>query len=298
MTQISVSQDSITTVLLDTDHIKLGEASEYYKKLVQYKKLDETIEVLSGIKEEDNWKAVILLNILKKKKEEAEEPEFNFLIQQCKRFSLSYRSNSRQLSSMKGAICYRVGVDAGAGFEQGDLDVVGTEGFLNCTGVLIATTTSEGTPCYYLAHISGERTTKKDVMAELDKILSDVQELTRRKLKWSDLVDQLTLVGPGGEFEDPSLGYKQLFKILTQEKAKPTCLFGDSVAFNLTGTGDLIILDPQGQLNEGTESEPPRVGHGVYSPTDNINDSLDASTITIEEQILAETITTVRNLFH
>ncbi|CAM2973378.1 Uncharacterised protein [Legionella steigerwaltii] len=286
MVKIVATEQDKEIVLLDTENIKLGGTSEYYKKLSSYDKLDEALQTMSSmdLTDKENWRIAILLQNLKKKKADSEEPEINSLIQQCKDFSLINTPNSEQLASMKKLSCYRVGADAGAGFKEGDLDVLGTEGFLHCTGVLIATEDENGTPCYYIAHVFGDRTTKSTVEEELNRILSDVKKLTGRKLSWSDLKDQVTLVGPGSDVEEPSLGYKQIFKILTQAKANPLPLFADSVAFNLTGLGDdLIILDPKGQLNEGTQSQIPRVGHGVYSPVDNISDA--ESITTIEKQI-------------
>lgn len=285
MTKIIVMVDSHEVVLLDTEHIKPSESSEYYKKLSYYNKLDEGLILLSSIDEKTNWKAAILLKNLKKKQLNSEVPEIDLLLQQCKKFSLSHRPDSHQLSNMKGLHCYRAGVDAGAGFKEGDLDVLGTEGFVDCTGVLVATEDERGIPCYYLDHISGDRTTEVAINEELDRILSDLQKLTNMELSWSELEGQVTLVGPGSNTEEPSLCYKQTFKILTRAKAKPTPLFGDSVAFNMTGTGDLIILEPKGQLNQGIQSKLPRIGHGVYSPIDNVSYSSDEIILMIENQI-------------
>ncbi|MCW8444792.1 hypothetical protein OQJ05_12105 [Fluoribacter gormanii] len=283
MKTITVTKDRDEIVLLDIGNIRLHEMSKYYTTLSQYNKLDEAIELLSNLDEKEYWRAAILLKNLNRKKEDEKEPEVNYLIEQCKDFSLLFEPNSDQLTSMKGLSCYRVGADAGAGFKEGDLDVLGTEGILDCTGVLVVTEDEKGTPCYYMAHIFGDRTTKVSVQEELDRILSDIQELTSRELLWSDLTGQVTLVGTGSNTDDPSLCYKQTFKILTQEGAKPTPLFGSNVAFNLTGKGDLIILDPTGQLHQGIQSSHPKVGHGVYSPVNNINEL--ESNQTINEQI-------------
>lgn len=283
MKMITVTKDRDEIVLLDIGNIRLHEMSKYYTTLSQYNKLDEAIELLSNLDEKEYWRAAILLKNLNRKKEDEKQPEVNYLIEQCKDFSLLFEPNSDQLTSMKGLSCYRVGADAGAGFKEGDLDVLGTEGILDCTGVLVVTEDEKGTPCYYMAHIFGDRTTKVSVQEELDRILSDIQELTSRELLWSDLTGQVTLVGTGSNTDAPSLCYKQTFKILTQEGAKPTPLFGSNVAFNLTGKGDLIILDPTGQLHQGIQSSHPKVGHGVYSPINNINEL--ESNQTINEQI-------------
>lgn len=285
MVKIVVQKDNHELVLLDTEHIRLSDASKYYKKLSSFDKIDEALEVMSSFDmgDKDNWRVAILFKSLKKIQEDSKESEISSLLQQCKNFSLMHIPNSKQLVSMKKLRCYRVGADAGAGFKDGDLDILGTEGLLHCTGVLVATTDAKGTPCYYVAHIFGDRTTTSAVQEELDRILSDLQALTDRKLRWSDLEDQVTLVGPGSEYEEPSLCYKQTFKLLMQAKANPTPLFGDSVAFNITGEGELILLDPEAQLNEGTQSQLPRVGHGIYSPVDNRDG--DESITTIEQQI-------------
>ncbi|WP_454782625.1 hypothetical protein [Legionella sp. WA2022007384] len=283
MKTIVVTVEEHEIVLLDIENIKLHEMSKYYTKLSQYKKLDEAIELLSQLDEKEYWRAAILLKSLKKKKEDESEIEIKALIEQCNDFSLFFESNSDQLPSMKGLSCYRVGADAGAGFKEGDIDVIGTEGILHCTGILVVTKDEKGTPCYYMGHIFGERTTKETVQEELDRILSDIQELSGRELLWSDLIGQVTLVGTGSSTDEPSICYKQTFKILTQEGAKPTPLFGSSVAFNLTGKGELIILDPTGMLHQGIESRHPRVSHGVYSPVDNISEI--QSNQTINEQI-------------
>lgn len=283
MTKITVTEDNQEIVLLDTENIKLSEMSAYYKKLSHYKKLADAFELLSGLHGEKYWRAIILYKTLKKKYEDSEESEINSLLEQCSDFSLTYTSNSEQILSMKGLSCYRVGADAGAGFKEGDLDILGTEGILNCTGVLVATKNAEGVSCYYVGHLFSDRTTTLTIKEELDRILADVQALTGRKIPWSGLAGQVTLVGPGNSTDEISSCYKQTFKILTQEGAKPNPLFGSSVAFNLTGKGDLIVLEPEGQLNEGTESKLPRTGHGVYSPVDNLS-NLESST-TIEKQI-------------
>ncbi|MCE0722511.1 MULTISPECIES: hypothetical protein [Legionella] len=283
MAKIIVTEGNHELVLLDTENIRLGEMSTYYKNLSHYKKLDEALKLLSSLDEKKYWRAAILLKSLIKKKADAEEQEIHSLIEQCNDFSTSYIPNSEQLSSMKSLSCYRVGADAGAGFKEGDLDVLGTEGLLHCTGILVATEDEQGKLCYYVGHIFGERETYVTVKEELDRTLADVQRLTDKKLKWSDLAEQVTLVGPGSSTDEPSLCYKQTFKLLTQKGAKPNLLFGSSVAFNLTGKGDLIVLDPLGRLNEGSESKLPRAGHGVYSPVNNLDDS-ELST-TIEKQI-------------
>ncbi|WP_131778010.1 hypothetical protein [Legionella bozemanae] len=283
MTKITVTEDNHEVVLLDTENIRLSEMSVYYQNLSYYKKLDEALKLLSGLDEKEYWRAAILLKNLIKKKADNEEQEINSLLNQCNDFSLFYNPNSEHLPSMKNLSCYRVGADAGAGFKEGDLDILGTEGLLHCTGVLVATEDGQGTPCYYVGHIFGEHETYATVKVELDRILADVQRLTGRKLTWSDLAEQVTVVGPGSSTDEPSLCYKQTFKILTQKGAKPNPLFGSSVAFNLTGKGDLIVLDPVGQLNEGIESNLPRAGHGSYSPVNNLGD-LEVSS-TIEKQI-------------
>lgn len=283
MTKIIVTDGDDERVLLDTENIRLSEMSTYYKDLLHYKKLDEALKLLSSLNEKEYWRAAILLKNLIKKKANDEEQEINSLLNQCNDFSLFYMPNSEHLPSMKNLSCYRVGVDAGAGFKEGDLDVLGTEGLLQCTGVLVTTEDEQETPCYYVGHIFGEHETYATVKVELDRILGDVQRLTCRKLTWSDLAEQVTVVGPGSSTDEPSLCYKQTFKILTQEGAKPNPLFGSSVAFNLTGKGDLIVLDPLGQLNEGIESKLPRAGHGDYSPVNNLKD-LELNT-TIEKQI-------------
>ncbi|KTD44330.1 hypothetical protein [Legionella parisiensis] len=288
MTKIIVTHGDDELVLLDTENIRLSEMSTYYKNLSHYKKLDEALKLLSGLDKKEYWRAAILLKSLLKKKADDEEQEINSLLEHCNDFSLFYTPNSEHLLSMKNLSCYRVGADAGAGFKEGDLDILGTEGFLHCTGVLVATEDERGTYCYYVGHIFGERITYAAVKEELDRILADVQKLTCRKLAWSDLVEQVTLVGPGSSTDEPSLCYKQTFKTLTQEGAKPNPLFGSSVAFNLTGKGDLIVLDPLGQLHEGIESKLPRAGHGVYSPVNNLGD-LELNT-TIEKQISDATL--------
>ncbi|AWN72469.1 hypothetical protein LEAN103870_17125 [Legionella anisa] len=282
MTKIIVIEDNHERVLLDTEDIRLHEMSTYYQNLSYYKKLDEALKLLSSLDEKEYWRAAILLKNLSKKKADAEEQEIHSLIEQCNDFSIFYIPNSKQLPSMEGLSCYRVGADAGAGFKEGDLDVLGTEGLLHCTGVLVVTEDEEGIPCYYVGHIFGERETYVTVQAELDRILADVQQLTGRELTWSDLAQQVTVVGPGSSTDEPSSCYKQAFKILTREGAKPNPLFGSSVAFNLTGKGDLIVLDPVGQLIEGIEFQIPRAGHGVYSPVDNLG---DIENTTIEKQI-------------
>lgn len=276
MGKVIVTEGEHELILLDTENIKLSDMSEYFRRLTQYKKLDEALEILSPLNEKEHWRAAILYKNLLQKKAEAEESEISVLLKHCEDFPFSYIPNSDQLSSMKGLSCYRVGADAGAGFKEGDLNVLGTEGILHCTGVLIATEDAKGTPSYYIGHIFGDRTTSIKVIDELDRILADVQNLTKRKLSWSDLADQVTVVAPGSSTDVPSLCFKQTFKILTQEGAKPNPLFGDSVAFNLTGEGDLIVLDPEGQLCDGVESRPPRVSHGDYSPIyeNNSSDSI------------------------
>ncbi len=283
MTKITVTEDNNERVLLDTENIRLSEMSTYYQNLSYYKKLDEALKLLSSLNGEEYWRAAILLKHLIEKKADDEAQEINSLLEQCDDFSLLFIPNSEQLLSMESLSCYRVGADAGAGFKEGDLDVLGTEGLLHCTGVLVATTDKEEVPCYYVGHIFGERVTYAKVKEELDRILADLRKLTGRKLTWSGLAEQVTVVGPGSNTDEPSLCYKQTFKILTQEGAKPNPLFGSSVAFNLTGEGDLIVLDPIGQLNEGIESKLPRAGHGAYSPVNNLGD-LELST-TIEKQI-------------
>ncbi|HHT0592413.1 TPA: hypothetical protein ACTXXA_000274 [Legionella anisa] len=283
MPKIIVIEDKHELVLLDTENIRLSEMSTYYKNLLHYQKLDEALKLLSSLDEKEYSRAAILLKNLSKKKADAEEQEIHSLIEQCNDFSIFYMPNSEQLSSMEGLSCYRVGADAGAGFKEGDLDVLGTEGLLHCTGVLVVTEDEERIPCYYVGHIFGERKTYVTVQAELDRILADVQQLTGRELTWSDLAEQVTVVGPGSSTDEPSLCYKQTFKILTREGAKPNPLFGSSVAFNLTGKGDLIVLDPVGQLIEGIEFQIPRSDHGVYSPVDNLG---DLESTTIEKQIL------------
>ncbi|RUR29299.1 hypothetical protein [Legionella qingyii] len=283
MKTITVTKDRDEMVLLDIGNIRLHEISNYYTTLSQYKKLDEAIELLSNLDEKEYWRANILLKSLKKKQTDEKELEINSLIEQCKDFLLFFEPNSDQLPSMKGLTCYRVGADAGAGFKDGDLDVLGTEGILDCTAVLAVIKDEKGAHCYYIGHIFGARTTKVTVQEELDRILSDIQELVSRELLWSDLAGQVTLVGTGSNTDEPSLCYKQTFKLLTQEGAKPTPLFGSGVAFNLTGKGDLIILDPIGQLHQGIQSRHPKAGHGVYSPVNNINEL--ESNQTINEQI-------------
>ncbi|KTD74979.1 hypothetical protein [Legionella waltersii] len=285
MVKIVIEKDNHEVVLLDTEHIRLGDVSDYYTKLSHYGKFDDAIDAMSKIdlNDEDNWRVAILLKNLQKKRDEAAEPEFSLLVKKCKEFI--ELSNSNTIKSMKRLSCYRVGVDAGAGFKEDDLDILGTEGFVDCVGLLIATHDQHATPCYYVAHINGNRTTKLEVQKELDKILSDVQHLTGRKLTWSTLRNQVTLVGAGSDTEEPSLCYKQTFKRLTQEKANPTPLFGSSVVFNLGAKSldDLIVLDPKGQLNQGIQSKVPRAGHGVYSPLDTTIESL--TSLTIEKQI-------------
>ncbi|MBN9228464.1 MULTISPECIES: hypothetical protein [Legionella] len=286
MVKIVVEKNHHEIVLLDTDKIRLSDSSEYYRKLSSCGKLGEAIDEMSKIDlaNDENWRIAILLKTLQKKQVEASEPEFALLLKKCKEFSSS--SNSHQLKSMSGLSCYRVGADAGAGFKQGDLDILGTEGFVDCVGVLITPPDQSGNPCYYVAHIYGVRTTKLAVQEELDKILSDVQSLTGRNLAWPHLKDQVTLVGAGSDEEEPSLCYKQTFKLLTQKGVNPTPLFGSSAVFNLTATGDdLIILDPEGQLNEGRQSKLPRAGHGAYSPVDTMS---DISPVTIEQQLAEE----------
>jgi hypothetical protein len=292
MVKIIVEENNHEIVLLDTENIRLGDVSEYYKKLSHYGKLGEAMGTMSKIdlSDEENWRVAILLKNLQKKQAEAEEPEFELLVKKCKEFS--GLSSSNRIKSMKGLRCYRVGVDAGAGFKEGDLDILGTEGFVDCVGLLIATKDQNGTPCYYVAHINGNRTTKLEVQKELDKILSDLRNLTGEKLSWSKLKGQVTLVGAGSDTEEPSLCYKQTFKLLTKEKANPTPLFGSSVIFNLAATNnDRIILDPKGQLNQGSPSKLPRSGHGAYSPLDTMSDSLTSLTIEkqISDAILADT---------
>lgn len=218
MVKIIVTEEQKEKILLDTDNIRLSRASEYYQELSHYNKLDEALKLLSGFAGDAYWQEVILYKNLLRKREDAEEPEFRFLLQQCNDFTSIYKSNSDQLANMNGLRCYRVGVDAGAGFKQGDLDVLGTEGFINCTGVLIATTDEKNTPCYYLAHIFGERTTSCAVNEELNRILYDVRMLTNRNLSWSNLKGQVTLVGPGSKYENPSLCYKHAFKLLSQKR--------------------------------------------------------------------------------
>ncbi|STY28244.1 Uncharacterised protein [Legionella wadsworthii] len=266
MAKITVTEAEQVLVLLDTENIRLSDISEYFKKLSQYNKLDEALELLSNLNGKEDWRAAILFNGLKKKKEEAEEPEFNILLEKCNEFEIAYLSNSQQIMNMEGYRCYRVGADAGAGFKAGDLDILGTEGLLECTGVLITLKDSEGTACYYVGHLFSNRTTRLEVTEELNRILSDIQKLTNRKLKWSALAGQVTLIGPGSSTEPPSLCFRQTFKLLTQEGAKPVPLFGSSVAFNLTGKGDSIVLNPIGQLNQGSQSRAPRIAHGDFSP--------------------------------
>lgn len=266
MAKITVTEGEQVLVLLDTENIRLSDISEYFKKLSRYNKLDEALELLSNLNGKEDWRAAVLFNGLKKKKEEAEEPEFNLLLEKCSNFENSYLPNSQQIMNMKDCRCYRVGADAGAGFKAGDLDILGTEGLLECTGVLITLKDSEGTVCYYVGHLFSNRTTRLEVTEELNRILADIQELTNRKLKWSALAGQVTLIGPGSNTEPPSLCFRQTFKLLTQKGAKPVPLFGDSVAFNLTGRGDSIVLNPVGQLNQGTQSRAPRVAHGDFSP--------------------------------
>ncbi|WP_454785558.1 hypothetical protein [Legionella sp. WA2024007413] len=282
MKTIVVTEGEHKIVLLDIDNIRLHEMSKYYTILLQYNKLDEAIELLSNLDEKEYWRAAILLKNLKKRQEDEKEVEIHALIEQCHDFSLFFEPNSDQLPSMQGLSCYRVGADAGAGFKEGDIDVLGTEGILNCTGILVVHKDQKGTPCYYMGHILGDRTTKTTVQEELDRILSDIQELTGKELLWSDLAGQVTLVGTGSDTDEPSLCYKQTFKILTQEGAKPTPLFGSSAAFNLTGKGELIILDPTGLLHQGIESVYPRVSHGAYSPVNNLTENPLKQTIAEE----------------
>ncbi len=286
MHKIIVIEEGEEIVLLDTDNIQMCYATAYFENLSYYKKLDEALALLNSINEKENWKPALLSKLLQKKKIESEDMSLALLSKSLFQFSHPNKTYSGMLPDMTGLSCYRVGADAGAGFKAGDLDILGTEGILECVGVLVETSDVYGQDCYYLAHVFSGRKTELSVQEELDRIFHDIKKLTEKNLSWSDLKHQVTLVSCGSFEEKPSDCCKQLFKLLLKQKVKPNVLFGNSVAFNLTGIGDLIILNPDGSLVQGNQAKIPRVGHGTYSPVDILNyRSSNKPSATLDEQI-------------
>ncbi|KTD65720.1 hypothetical protein [Legionella spiritensis] len=248
--------------LLDSDNLPspIFDMSKLYEALVKYDCITEAIEILSEVKSE--WKAAILLS--------------NLMIRQQ-----IYDPIPDMISSMDGLSCYRVCVDSGAGFKQNSgLDILGTEGLFTCVAVMIETVDSNGIPCYYLAHINGDRADQPEIAGtveeELERIIEDLRILTDKdNLTWQELAGEkteITLVGQSHPINGKNIPGSKLYQQLEEKFDRElglniTCLYASRVIFDFRQNDySVISTKHSGRLSEGiADLHVPVVMHGQPS---------------------------------
>lgn len=253
--------------VFDTETITPGMMSEYKAMLALATHRKAAMDFLQAALAQDdtNWKVKQVLQRLSEVDEQENDVSYQALISACKAYNASDLRHMPQVKSMAGLTCFRAGIDAGAGFLQGSINILGTEGLIDCVALAVHVSDKGGRNCYYLAYLSGHRKTKGLVEEELTRILNDINHLTQRDLAWSDLQGCVTLIGDISAERRVSLAYQHIFSVLDKQGVAPAATFANSVA--IVGDSGQLILNPVARLVEGEQAKVlPTACHGRFAP--------------------------------